>query len=294
MKKLIAVIMLGIMIAAIPTASAAGKKDVTVKINGVKVAFPDQSAYVDENGRTLVPVRFVSESLRAEVKWDEKNREVTVKKSPNTMILWIENENYNLNGNSNKMDTVPVITTKGRTMVPLRIISESLGAKVEWDSASKTVLIITADAPVTGQVGQEVSNIKKAIEATGNGLIKAVGDNSGSSLIWGTTADSISNIYSTDYGFWFGDDSDLKSVSGSIQAKAIANNKEGTLKAFDEVLKVYFGSDWEKAKIQLNQSIDGKALNAYYNNRWFKTFKATNTGNYGFTIGAPGVKKEEL
>ncbi|MDQ0885083.1 archaellum component FlaF (FlaF/FlaG flagellin family) [Paenibacillus sp. V4I9] len=44
---------------------------IPVIVNGQKVKFPDTEPYIDGNGSTMVPVRFVSEVLSSEVVWDE-------------------------------------------------------------------------------------------------------------------------------------------------------------------------------------------------------------------------------
>lgn len=107
---------------------------ILVYVDGQRVAFPDQQPYLDKKNRTLVPVRFVSETLGADVGWNGKSREVSVKHEvkEKDIKLWVNKENYTLNGQNKTMDTSAVLTQKARVMVPLRFVSEGLGAVVRW------------------------------------------------------------------------------------------------------------------------------------------------------------------
>ncbi|SMG59458.1 Copper amine oxidase N-terminal domain-containing protein [Paenibacillus aquistagni] len=113
-----------------------------VVVNGTKIGFPDAKPYLDKNSRVMVPVRFVSEALGAKVDWDEKASKVTVKQKDKTVILFIGKKEIDVNGKKDQMDTVAV-TSKQRTFVPLRFVSQALGAAVVWDSAVRTAYINT-------------------------------------------------------------------------------------------------------------------------------------------------------
>lgn len=110
------------------TAMISGK---TVKL----VASP-----VIKDGRTLVPVRFVSENLGSDVDWNNDTREVTVSDGSNRIVLKIDSDNVSVNGVSYKLD-VPAMIIGNSTMVPIRFVSESLGAKVEWNGDKKEITI---------------------------------------------------------------------------------------------------------------------------------------------------------
>ncbi|MCR4430838.1 MAG: stalk domain-containing protein [Tepidanaerobacteraceae bacterium] len=117
--------------------------DMTVRVNGREISFPDQQPYLNKDGRTMVPVRFISESLGAKVDWDEKTKTVTIAgtdKSGKTMLikLRIGENKANVNGKNVTFDTKAEFKN-GRTMVPLRFVSEVLGAKVTWDQNTRTV-----------------------------------------------------------------------------------------------------------------------------------------------------------
>ena len=129
-----------------------------VTINGTVVEFDVMP--VVENGRTLIPVRAVSENLNYEVVWDEDNNRVKIGNGDETLELFIGKQEYFKNGVEKQMD-VPAKTTKGRTLVPLRLIAEEFGCVVRWLPECNTAEIIKHET-VT------VTNSKELLEAIGN------------------------------------------------------------------------------------------------------------------------------
>jgi hypothetical protein len=84
-----------------------------------------------ENDRTLVPLRFISENLGAQVGWDGAERKVTITDGNNKIELVIGNNRPTLNGKVIQIDAAPKIFND-YTYVPLRFIAESLNCKVDW------------------------------------------------------------------------------------------------------------------------------------------------------------------
>lgn len=132
----------------VTTASYTIKPDsvITVKVDGKAIAFPDALPYINEDNRTLVPVRFVSEALGAAVDWQEGTQLVTISKGSTRIALRI-GDNFAIINNSTSdskvtFDTKAVLKDS-RTFVPLRFISETLNCSVDWDSTSRTVTITT-------------------------------------------------------------------------------------------------------------------------------------------------------
>lgn len=112
--------------------------DITVKVNGKEISFPDQQPYINAQQRTMVPVRFVSENMSAKVDWDGK--QVIIQKDGNKIILKPGEKWATVNGKKVTFDTKAEFKNS-RVMVPLRFVSEILGAAVSWDGASRTVEI---------------------------------------------------------------------------------------------------------------------------------------------------------
>jgi hypothetical protein len=124
----------------------------TVVVNGKTLAFDVPP--VIESGRTLVPLRAIFEALGAAVQWDATTRTVTATRSSTTIQLAIGQAQAQRNGQPVTLD-VPARIQAGRTLVPLRFVSEALGAKVTWEAATQTVTIsMYPTLPVYNQQGQ--------------------------------------------------------------------------------------------------------------------------------------------
>lgn len=113
--------------------------EVSVVIEQDPVVFPDVKPCIVD-GRTLVPLRGVFEAMEAEVSWDPATRTVTAVKKGSTVEIVIGNEIMKVNGQPVKLD-VPAQIVEGRTLVPLRAVSESLGVHVNWSKETRTVSI---------------------------------------------------------------------------------------------------------------------------------------------------------
>ena len=130
--------------AAALSVSAAGATSLVVDGTNVQTDVPP----VIVDGRTLVPVRALFESLSATVGWEESTQTATASKGSTVISMQIGNTTAYVNGVAKTLD-VPAQTIEGRTMAPARFVAESLNATVNWDSASDTVKISTSDATST-------------------------------------------------------------------------------------------------------------------------------------------------
>lgn len=81
-------------------------------------------------GRTLVPVRAISASLKADVKWDAETRSALITKGDTSITLYLDKKEALVNGETVELDTVPVLKN-GRVFLPLRFVSEQLKANVK-------------------------------------------------------------------------------------------------------------------------------------------------------------------
>lgn len=121
-------------------------KEVNVKIDGKLIAFDQPALYID--GRTMVPVRGVFEKLGASVNWSQATNTITARKGTTIVELKIGSKTAKVNGISKTLDVAPLVLNN-RTLIPLRFISEALGAKVGWDQAAFTALITSPPADST-------------------------------------------------------------------------------------------------------------------------------------------------
>lgn len=98
-------------------------------------------------GRVLVPLRGVFERLGARVNFDADTQTVTATRQATTIILRLGSREARVGDRIVTLD-VPPLALRGRTFVPLRFISEAMGARVDWDDRTRTVLIYsTAPRP---------------------------------------------------------------------------------------------------------------------------------------------------
>jgi hypothetical protein len=118
-----------------PTATA---DTVIVKVNGRVLSFDSQP--VIQHGRTIVPLRSIFEALGVNIQWDGKTGTVKANKGAKKVMLKIGSPVATVNNKAVTLDEKAQII-KGRTMVPLRFVSESLGAKVTWNAATHTAVI---------------------------------------------------------------------------------------------------------------------------------------------------------
>jgi hypothetical protein len=100
---------------------------------------------VIKNNRTLLPIRAIIEALGGTVGWDPNEKKVTVTLGSTTLELWIGKSIAKVNGIDTPIDAtnskvVPEIIN-GRTMLPLRFVTENLGCDVQWDGTTKTITI---------------------------------------------------------------------------------------------------------------------------------------------------------
>lgn len=113
-------------------------KDIDVSVNDMYLYFDQEP--VAQNGRTLVPLRAIFEALGATVNWDGNTQTITAVKDDTTVTLQIGSDTMYKNGQPVKLD-VPATAQNGRTLVPVRAISEAFNCKVEWNPGLYTVII---------------------------------------------------------------------------------------------------------------------------------------------------------
>jgi len=141
MKRIARILTLALIVTFLLTLPiSAVELPIRVVVNGTKINFPDAEPFIDENSRTQVPIRFVGEALGADVSWDGNTKKVTITLNGKKVVLQIGNKNYEVNGQQKQMDTVALLK-ESRTFVPVRFVSEALGATVKWNANIRTVYI---------------------------------------------------------------------------------------------------------------------------------------------------------
>ncbi len=151
-RKLIALLLLLCLSVTTLTVPTFAQSAPTVRVNGHQVEFPDGKPYIDGNGRTMIPVRFVTEAMKAKVDWVQSTQTAVIQKDGTKVEVTIGQKDIKVTKDgvaaTVTMDTEAVITG-GRTYVPIRYVAEALGAYVAYSDAYGTVGIyndvLTAD-----------------------------------------------------------------------------------------------------------------------------------------------------
>jgi hypothetical protein len=102
--------------------------------------FETDRAPVIRDGRTYVPLRALGDVLGAEIGWDGIERVASFSMDGNVVKLWIDTDRASVNGDEITLENPPIIIDDS-TYVPVRFVSENLGAGVGWISETRTVEI---------------------------------------------------------------------------------------------------------------------------------------------------------
>ena len=140
-KKLLSVFAASAIAVSMLPASFAANDDIKVIVDGTELVISEEDTkpFV-EDGRTLVPMRAIFEALGATVEWDDATKTVTGVSDSGSVEMQVGSDTIKINGNDVPVD-VPAQIVDGRTVVPVRVISEGLNCDVDWSQETKTVII---------------------------------------------------------------------------------------------------------------------------------------------------------
>jgi len=113
-------------------------KGVSVTVDGRVVRWDVPPDLV--RGRVMVPVRFLAETLGAEVTWDAIARQVVARYGSRVIVFPADSWSYTVNGRTYFSDA-PARVSAGRTLVSLRFAAKALDVSVEWDAATLTAIV---------------------------------------------------------------------------------------------------------------------------------------------------------
>ena len=173
-KKIISIAAVVAITATIGSGCVLAKSnDITVTFDGEKISFDVQPEIVD--GRVMVPMRTIFETFGAKVKWDSDTQTITAKKKSKTIQMTIGSNNMTKNDETYSSDVAPIIED-GRTLVPIRAISDMLGLDVEWNEKNNTVTITTPQDDEDESWKDNTGTVDlDNVEVTGDGI--SVSDN---------------------------------------------------------------------------------------------------------------------
>lgn len=143
-KSIVGAMLAALIIVCLGIPVFAAGDTINIVINGKAVTFTDSSGYpyIDENGRTMVPLRATMEAAGAAVGWDqEKQTAIVITEHDRTEVPIGKDYLYN-NNTKIQNDTIAVVKN-GRTYLPIRAVLEAADFTVEWDGVTRTVSAYT-------------------------------------------------------------------------------------------------------------------------------------------------------
>lgn len=133
--------------------ASTASKQTTVIIDGKVQAYTQPAVIKD--GRILVPMRSIFETLKSKISWDRDTQSVTAKRGATSIKLTINSKTATVNDNIVELDVAAQLIN-GSTMVPLRFVSDALGASVAWDGNTNTVSIFSGHQYATHDPSKQV------------------------------------------------------------------------------------------------------------------------------------------
>ena len=133
--------------------------------NGIKVSVDEANPDVVPqilNGRTMVPIRFIAEALGAEVGYNNETREITIKQGENLVSLTVDSDKMYVNGTEFTLD-VPAYVENGRTLVPVRAVSEGLNKKVSYEPENRFVIIGEKTYEPTQEFAKNIADVFNSV-----------------------------------------------------------------------------------------------------------------------------------
>src|SRR5690606_8537018 len=110
----------------------------TAEVNGEEKTISPAPVIV--NGSTMIPIHFFINHMGGRLSWNNQEKKATLIKDDHLIEMWLNKNEIVVDGKWVKSDVAPILIDN-RTMLPLRFISESLGWKVGWDPATKSVML---------------------------------------------------------------------------------------------------------------------------------------------------------
>lgn len=108
----------------------------TMTVNGQKQGI--DAAPLLKNGTTYVPIKYILDSFGGTATWNNTSKKIMVIRGETFMELTVDKKEFMLNGSQKSAEVAPIVTG-GRTLVPLRLVSEQLGITVKWEQKTKSI-----------------------------------------------------------------------------------------------------------------------------------------------------------
>jgi len=167
MKKALAAIFTVVLFLSLSISTYAFSDTVKEKLKGTVILYlNDSKAYADgeakkidpdnikvcpvmKQNKTLLPLRFTTESLKAQVKWDEKTNTATITLNGKTVKIKTGSTKMFINGKEKKLE-VPAMDIEGRLFVPVRAVAEAFDKKIFWDDRG-LIIVSNKEKPLNAE-----------------------------------------------------------------------------------------------------------------------------------------------
>ncbi len=149
MKKIISLVLAVTLAISSVLCVSAANEEIKVYLEGSKISFDVQPQII--NGRTMVPIRAIFETMGATVTWDDATKTAISTKDGTTVKMTLNSTTEYINNTALEMDVTPVIID-GRTLAPARYVAEAFGYYAGWDAPTKSVLISKTQNPDISQI----------------------------------------------------------------------------------------------------------------------------------------------
>lgn len=110
----------------------------TMTVNGTAAAI--DAAPMTRDNTTYVPIKYVLDAFGGQAKWNSADQRITIMRGGVLLDLTVGKKEAIVNGKRKNADAAPIVTG-GRTLVPLRLVSEQLGMTVKWAQETKTITL---------------------------------------------------------------------------------------------------------------------------------------------------------
>ncbi|WP_020620751.1 copper amine oxidase N-terminal domain-containing protein [Paenibacillus daejeonensis] len=129
------------------------------------------------DNRLMIPLRAVTEHLGAPVDWHAASKTVTIHRQDSRLFLPVNfkralayfptTEEPGIEYRIERIDLdAPAQIVDGRSYVPLRFVSQALGAQVDWNNQSKQATIVTGNQQIVVRPEQPTVQIPAARQLT--------------------------------------------------------------------------------------------------------------------------------
>ncbi len=279
--KILSAVLTSVILATSMTVGATASNTVdetpTITVEGRTVKFPDQKPII-KNDRTLVPIRFIAESLGYDVEWNKDDHTAVIDNG--RVVLFIGTKQAILDGVQTELDVASELIAD-RTMVPLRVVAETLGCTVDWFGTNNTVLINSRDKD-----GTEMSVFERFKQS---GLFWNYSTTSTEYLVWRKNYTSLTAASSPDnYDSWWierpKDRSNLtnKHLDCTIVMRSFKSDELAQVK---DLLYTVYPTKANEAYDLLMQTICGELWQTFYpeTSMWYTLYESmpTSSGTFG-------------